>query len=315
MIMAEALLGATPIELLTPVRGDIDYDGDQDWFRFEAVEGAEYTIETDLITLDDSVLRLIDSDGRTEIDSNDDADTGGLFSRIEWTADSSGPKYVEVTAFENGQGIYEVKVEINLPENPVRMDVPSDRGGQISPGSDTDWFVFTADEGSIYVIETELVSLTDSTLSLRDSDEITTIAFDDDSGPENASRIIYQAATGWRQVYRNWGRTAILPESIACISPCPMTTMAIRRPSLRQHPFRRLSMATSMRLEMPTGSRPMSKKDRLIDSKRFWIRCPIRSFALLVMTDRKSRPMTTVAWSEPRELIGLPTERERSTWK
>ena len=53
------------------VRGALDYDGDIDFFRFQAEQGQSYQIDVALGTLDDSIVSLLDSDG-SFLDTNDD---------------------------------------------------------------------------------------------------------------------------------------------------------------------------------------------------------------------------------------------------
>ena len=52
------------------VRGAVDYDGDIDYFRFNATDGYSYQIDVALRTLDDSIVDLYDADGSL-LDSND----------------------------------------------------------------------------------------------------------------------------------------------------------------------------------------------------------------------------------------------------
>lgn len=89
----------------------IYYEGveedDEDWFRFSAIEGVQYTMETTLLSLDDSVLALFDTDGASELAENDDGGLG-LASRIVWTCPVSGDYYVVVTGYEDSTGDYEL---------------------------------------------------------------------------------------------------------------------------------------------------------------------------------------------------------------
>ena len=73
---------ATAIRVGADVRGSLDYDGDIDFFRFQAEQGQSYQIDVALGTLDDSIVHLLDSDGW--IDPNDDyGDTFGLEPLLE----------------------------------------------------------------------------------------------------------------------------------------------------------------------------------------------------------------------------------------
>src|SRR5690606_15438002 len=52
--------------------------GDQDWVRFSAVAGGTYTIQTSNLGVNsDTVLTLYDANGRTVLQRNDDAGSGG----------------------------------------------------------------------------------------------------------------------------------------------------------------------------------------------------------------------------------------------
>ena len=83
---------ATAIRVGADVRGAVDYDGDIDFFRFQAEQGQSYQIDVALGTLDDSIVELYDGDG-SFLDTNDDyGDT--LASRLYWNAPSSGERYV-----------------------------------------------------------------------------------------------------------------------------------------------------------------------------------------------------------------------------
>ena len=91
---------ATAIRVGTEVRGAVDYDGDIDFFRFQAERGQSYQIDVALGTLDDSMVDLYDVDW-SFLDSNDDyADTNA--SRLYWEAPSSGERYVLVGGYSTG---------------------------------------------------------------------------------------------------------------------------------------------------------------------------------------------------------------------
>ena len=71
--------------------------------------------------------------------------------------------------------------------------IPSVTAGNIQEAGDTDWFSFSVNEGSEITLETELVSLMDTTLTLFAPDGMTELAFDDDGGQDLASRITWIA--------------------------------------------------------------------------------------------------------------------------
>jgi hypothetical protein len=103
---------ATPVAVPSATAGDIESNGDVDWFRFVAQAGTRYIFQTGLSTLPDSVLTLYGTDGVTRLESNDDFN--GLGSRIEWTAPANGTFYLEVAAFSTRmRGTYGLTVGIN----------------------------------------------------------------------------------------------------------------------------------------------------------------------------------------------------------
>jgi Ca2+-binding RTX toxin-like protein len=91
--------------------GDLEVDGDVDWFRIEAVEAGQYVFSTSLDTLRDSTLRLYASDGASVLSYNDDFGEG-LASRIQWQAPTTNVYYLAVAAFNSTQtGTYTLQVE------------------------------------------------------------------------------------------------------------------------------------------------------------------------------------------------------------
>ncbi|MBX2999641.1 MAG: discoidin domain-containing protein [Caldilineaceae bacterium] len=79
----------------SPQKHDFHAPGDEDWVKFTAASGVQYTIETlNLGSQNDTYLFLYSTDGRTLLASNDDAD--GVASRIRWTAPTNGTYYIKV---------------------------------------------------------------------------------------------------------------------------------------------------------------------------------------------------------------------------
>ena len=100
---------ATAIRVGADVRGALDYDGDIDFFRFQAERGQSYQIDVALGTLDDSELVLLDPDGRELAYNGDYGDT--YASRLYWVAPGSGERYVLVSAY--GTGTYTLTVSLS----------------------------------------------------------------------------------------------------------------------------------------------------------------------------------------------------------
>lgn len=80
---------------------------DPDWFKFTAVSGDIYTIDTTtLLNGADTVLTLYGTDGSTVLSSNDNRSGGTFESRITWTATASGTFFVKVTPTSGNSSAY-----------------------------------------------------------------------------------------------------------------------------------------------------------------------------------------------------------------
>jgi murein DD-endopeptidase MepM/ murein hydrolase activator NlpD len=95
---------ASTLALGEPLASALDIADDEDWFRFEATAGLEYTIETTGLAAGvDTLLELYDRDGLSLLATDDDG--GEAASRIEWQAPASGVYYARVTgASESAYG-------------------------------------------------------------------------------------------------------------------------------------------------------------------------------------------------------------------
>jgi hypothetical protein len=188
----------------TPVEGEFEIDEDQDWFRFQALPGVFYVIETSNLSQDpfcDTYIYLVAPDGQTTLFFNDDIDyPGNLASRIEWWADAGGEYYVLVKHYSpSGRGTY----SISLTGSDDHGDFPGWASelatfgdplpGRLETEYDLDWFQFWAEAGRTYTIETfNLGDGCDTYLELYDQGLSFLASHDDISYPENlASRIEY----------------------------------------------------------------------------------------------------------------------------
>ena len=143
---------ATAIRVGTDVRGAVDYDGDFDFFRFQAERGQSYQIDVALGTLDDSIVDLHDTDW-SFLDTNDDyGDT--YASRLYWEAPSSGERYVLVGgAYTSSQGTYTLTVSIVDDHGDTAEDgvgVASDRAALVA--------LYNATEGGSWQTRTNWLS-------------------------------------------------------------------------------------------------------------------------------------------------------------
>ena len=83
-------------------------DGDSGLFVFDAVEGEFYEIGVEPGTLEDPTVALYDADG-WQLGYDDDSGDA-LAPLLFWSADSSGPLYVEVGSWDYGIGSYTLTV-------------------------------------------------------------------------------------------------------------------------------------------------------------------------------------------------------------
>ncbi len=68
---------------------------DLDWFSFEALAGWTYVLRTsDLIGETDTVLTLVDTDGKTVLATNDDETPSSRHSLIRWRASAAGRYFI-----------------------------------------------------------------------------------------------------------------------------------------------------------------------------------------------------------------------------
>ena len=189
---------ATTISTETSVGGNIETSGDIDFFSFSADPGVTYTIETNLLSIDDTVLWLYGSNG-SSIEENDDYGSG-YASRIQWTPQSSGTYYATVGGYDDNTGTYRLSISAEAAPPPPSDDHGNSRSdataintdasvaGNIETSGDVDFFSFIADSGVTYTIETNLLSIDDTVLWLYGSSG-SSIEENDDYGSGYASRI------------------------------------------------------------------------------------------------------------------------------
>ena len=140
---------ATAIRVGADVRGALDYDGDIDFFRFQAEQGQSYQIDVALGTLHDSTVDLYDGDG-SFLDTNDDyGDT--LASRLYWNAPSSGERYIAVVGY--GIGTYTLTVSIVDDHGDTAED-----GGSVASDRAVLVALYNATEGGSWTTRTNWLS-------------------------------------------------------------------------------------------------------------------------------------------------------------
>jgi subtilisin family serine protease len=93
------LSSAVPVSIGSMAIGNIARSGAANYFKVQLVAGQQYTFQTALGTLYDSVLTLLGSDGRTVLAQNDDMAAGTRASKITWQAAVSGTYYLVVSSY------------------------------------------------------------------------------------------------------------------------------------------------------------------------------------------------------------------------
>lgn len=207
---------AQPIELATTYAGEVDVNGDVDWFQIEIETGKGYEIAVDLESLNDSVLSIYGEAGQTLLGFDDDSGRG-LGSQVIYFPDTSETLYIEVGGFNANIGTYRLRVtetdspsddHSNIVGGATAIDVGNLLFGVIDIPGDADLFQFESQAGTVYRVETTLASLQDSQLRLIGSDGRTELAYNDDVilGFQLESQIYYRAeqsgtifveVTGW----------------------------------------------------------------------------------------------------------------------
>ena len=91
----------------TTSQGEVT-NADGIWYQFTAEQGKTYELDTEVGTLLDTVMDLVDLDGLGVLAENDDDErlTGRLDSYIEWTCPTSGQYYANVKGYGEDTGTF-----------------------------------------------------------------------------------------------------------------------------------------------------------------------------------------------------------------
>ena len=187
---------ATATKVGEAVGGSLEYDGDVDFFVFDAAEGEFYELSVEPGTLEDPTVALYGTDV-WRLDYDDDSGDG-LAPLLFWSADGSGPRYVEVGGY--GTGSYTLTIAVSgvdddhadSYEGATEIEVGAAVQGTLHYGGDVDYFVFEAVEGESYELSVESGTLEDPTLALFDAD-VWQLDYDDDSGGSLAPLLFWSA--------------------------------------------------------------------------------------------------------------------------
>jgi len=191
--------------------------GDEDWVKFWAFAGNQYTIKTlDLSPGNDTVLCLYTPEEICHDDNNSPYD---LASTIVWSPTASGTYYAKVSPADSVPGCrtYRLVITSIVPykdeyeeddtreqAQPIEVDGPRQSHnfhvpcvcGSERAADEADWVWFEAIEGFVYTIKTsDLEGGNDTVLELYDEDHVPPVEVMNDDYADDipASRIVWEA--------------------------------------------------------------------------------------------------------------------------
>jgi|GEM_PF-4220941 len=158
---ADSTTDAVAIEQPFEVRTTFHTADDVDVFAFRADSGWAYSIHTSDLGGIDTRIKLIDTDGETELLANDDESAVSVASRLNWVSNSAGIYYVVVEPIDERLGDYKLTIEAGSRSPIVQAaadDLPNSLSeetnqsirryerleGRIDYAADEDWFKFSA---------------------------------------------------------------------------------------------------------------------------------------------------------------------------
>ena len=162
------------VEVGGSATGEIDYNGDRDWFAVDLVEGRFYQIDLKGLhtgdgTLNDPYLRGVYDDNGVLLYGTGDDDGGvGRNSRAFFIAPGDATYYVAAGAYAYQKGTYTLsvtEVDDEIAAGTGTDDYPSDTSttgvvtvdgsvvGEIERFGDQDWFAVDLVEGRLYRID------------------------------------------------------------------------------------------------------------------------------------------------------------------
>ena len=193
------------------VTGEIDRQGDRDWFAVTLEAGQVYRFDlegshTDAGTLRNPYLRGIhDADGNLISGTDDNNGGAGWNSRKVFEPESTGTYYVAASGYGSHTGTYTLSVREGLDDytadtsTTVTVEVGGSSTGEIDLPGDRDWFAVTLEAGKTYRIDlegspTDAGTLDDPWLrGIHDSDgNLISRTADDDGGAGRNSRTFFE---------------------------------------------------------------------------------------------------------------------------
>ena len=217
------------VEVGGSATGEIDHDGDVDWFAVTLEAGKTYRIDlkgewSHAGSLSDSYLGLRDAEGNAVAGMTDNDSGRGRDSQLTFTADADGTYYVAASAWGDSTGSYEVSVTDvtggSLDDHGASagtagsITVGGSASGEIGHDGDVDWFAVTLEKGKVYRIDLKGASSHKGTLpdpylrGLHDAEGALIAGTSNDDGglgidsqltfTADADGTYYVAASGWR---------------------------------------------------------------------------------------------------------------------
>lgn len=177
--------GATSVTVGgSSVTGEVEVTGDTDWFSFAATEGVNYSIQGTSDSFDNIRFIMYDTNGTTTLSSSN---TNGL----GWTCPTggSGTYYINLYGSSTEPGTYSLSVSTYTDDHAsdytaaTSLTVGADPvSGEIEVVGDTDWFSFSATEGSnYYMVSNSATSSYDTSLTLYNTNGTSTIIYGTES--------------------------------------------------------------------------------------------------------------------------------------
>ena len=175
--------------------GELEFLGDVDAFRLEAEEGTVYEVTLYLWKLEDASLHVEDIYGKLVASAAADNDRNKGWASAVWKAETPGFHYIMVRGRSTGAYYLSVRAwqddHGDSSETATALLVGEYLKSRIDTGQDIDYFVFHAEEGASYLIESELGDLTGIALSLLDREG--EIASDDNYQHDQRARIYWDS--------------------------------------------------------------------------------------------------------------------------
>lgn len=180
------------------------YDDATDWFKFTAVAGTVYNIESWVFDSADTVITLYNGTTTTSLKSNDDKVSGNMGSKIaSWTAPASKVYTFKVASYNSKKGSlrnYNVSVsggtvattdsfeEDDTLATAKALSVGVAQSHNFSDDA-VDYVKFTAKANFKYVVESTVQGSTDTSFSLMDA-QGTVLSTNDDKVSGNKGSLV-----------------------------------------------------------------------------------------------------------------------------